>query len=51
MLLGWPSTMLLLIHESAQVENATTDAYTKPMLISPHTAAFVDSAILTFHTT
>lgn len=52
MLLGWPNTVLLLMSELASPKrDAMIDAYTKPKLISPHTAAFVDSGILTFQTT
>lgn len=38
--------------ELAQVkQDVAMAAYTNPKLISPHTAAFVDSGIWTFHTT
>lgn len=52
MLLGWLNRSLPLTTESASVVlSVAVPTYTKPILISPQTAAFVDRGILTFHTT
>ena len=39
------------VSKSWACRHVVVDTYTKPKLISPHTAAFVDSGILTFQTT
>ena len=52
MLLGWLNRLLLLSNKSASILSSGMAAtYTKPRLISPQTAAFVDNGILTFQTT
>jgi hypothetical protein len=52
MLLGWLNRLWLLMNElTSIVSSAEVTTYTKPRLISPQTAAFVDKGILTFQTT